>query len=238
MTRHGAAAFVFVLLLAACSVAYLPSDQGQPSSTEPAAARLATAPESRARAAQGPARRVGSLAQAASGHCLQQECPLGNLLADAVLAHFADVGAVAAILPSRTVRGFLREGEISNHDVDGAVARELMSVRDLRGAELRAYLEEALKGAGGDAQLFPQVAGLRYVWSPNHPPGRRLISVQVADRKGGFEPLVNGRPYRVALNGGSNAPSLASVDAAQAFTAYLERRSPVASPASGRIVER
>jgi len=238
MRRSGIAAALTLALLAACTATYLPTESRMTAGPSSTPSPMGVAKPASIDPPNTPARKVGVLAATISGHCLQQECALGNLLADAVLWQLAEKGAAAVILPSRAVRGFLREGDVTSRDLETAIAREIVSLRDMRGAEIRSHLEDALKPSGAGATAFPQVAGLRYVWSPSHPPGRRLMSVQIADGKGGFEPLVNSRPYRIAVDGATNAPVLATVETDRALAAYLERRSPLPAPSNGRIVER
>jgi len=235
--RGGAAAIGFVALLAACTAAYLPSEprEGAPGPGPLSdGARSGTAQPLAVLGA--PDRRVGRIAAHASGHCRLQECALGSLVADAVLWHYANQGAVAAILPSNAIRGFLREGDVRNGDIETALAAERVGVREMRGAEIRVRLEEALRASTGEAAAFPQVAGLRYVWSPSHPPGRRLMSVEVADGAGRYAPLSIGKLYRVALR--TAEASGGDVDLPRIFAVYLEQRSPLIPPAPGRIVER
>lgn len=237
MTRKGVAAG-FALLLAACTVAYLPTDKSASPPTETATTAAGGMEAATRRASTEPGRRLGRIAGNASGHCRAQECALGSLVADAVLWRLADKGAVAAILPSHAIRGFLREGDIMSGDVEAAIAQERMIVRDLRGADIRARLEEALGGAGQESGQVPQVSGLRYVWSPSHPPGRRLMSATIADAKGVHAPLSSGKTYRIAVNGVAEAERDGAVDIAHALIALLESQSPLAVPSPGRIVER
>ena len=239
MTWRGGWALMGILaLLGACTAALAPNEprEGMPAMLSSAEGDRSSVP-SQPRASLGaPQRRVGTMAAHASGHCRQQECALGSLVADAAVWHYAGQGAVAAILPSNAIRGFLREGEVSSGDVEAALASARVGVREMRGAEIRVRLEEALRAAGNDGAFFPQVSGLRYVWSPSHPPGRRLMSVEIADASGRLAPLSSGRLYRVALRTTDGAGT--DVDLARAFALYLEQRSPLALPAPGRIVER
>ena len=68
------------------------------------------------------------------------------------------------------------------------------------GLELQAALENGVsKVANGDGR-FPQVAGLQFVWQPIAAPEQRIVSVQVQQQPGTWQPLVADKIYRVVTN--------------------------------------
>lgn len=239
MTRAGATAIGIVLALAACAVATLPdghnSNRASVKSNAAGDGALASAKTPRHAA---PARGVGRIDTTASGHCRLQECPLGSLVADAVLWRLRDRNVRAALLPSGAIKGFLREGDVTTADIEAAIDAVAIDVKGVPGSELRDAIEAALASANSDPRAFPQVSGLRYVWSPSHPPGRRLMSVEIADDQGRYRPIVSSERYGVAFGTGARSASPELADAARSLTAYLENQSPLRVPPAGRIVQR
>lgn len=126
--------------------------------------------------------------------CRRAECAIGNLVADAMLAHpFAD-GAEVALMNGGGLRADLGSGSVSRADLTRVLpfSNRLARMR-LTGAALRAALEHALSRIGSGA--FLQVAGLRLRHDPAAPPGARLRGVTVAGA-----PLEDGRLYTVVTN--------------------------------------
>jgi 5'-nucleotidase len=155
----------------------------------------ATATLARFGAALGELRRR-PVAQAApglgNGTCRTEECALGNLLADAMLA--AVPGAQVALQNGGGIRAGLPEGTVTYGDVLTVLpfGNTLATLR-LRGAHLLEAIESGLSQPG--AGRFPQVAGLRFTWNPAAPAGSRIVSASVAG-----QPLEPERVYLVVTN--------------------------------------
>lgn len=66
---------------------------------------------------------------------------------------------------------------------------------EIKGADLRAALENGVSQVGDGAGRFPQVAGLRFSWDAKAPAGARVRDVTVAG-----QPLDPDRTYRLATN--------------------------------------
>ena len=141
-------------------------------------------------------RKVVGQADAAIGNarCRFSECPLGDFVADAMLA--ADHEAEVAIMNAGGIRTGLPAGAVTLGDVIGALPfGNTLATLKLRGGDLRAALLHGLSlvGRGG----FPQVAGVRIGWSPASP---EQSGFAVRGRDGRFRPLDLERTYGVATN--------------------------------------
>ncbi|HEY4252445.1 MAG TPA: 5'-nucleotidase C-terminal domain-containing protein, partial [Roseomonas sp.] len=123
-----------------------------------------------------------------------REAALGDLVADALRAHFR---ADAALINGGGLRGN-REYPVG-HDF---TRRDLLTempfgnvgmLLELTGAELLGVLEHGLSATEGAAGRFPQVSGIALTYDPDAPAGSRLRDVAV-----GGAPLDPGRRYRLA----------------------------------------
>lgn len=142
-------------------------------------------------------RRVGLVAETLSNAtCRFAECPLGNLVADAMLA--AAPGAEVALMNAGGLRTGLPGGEVTYGDLLGAFPfGNTLAFLGLRGADLRAAIAHGLARAGGGG--FLQVAGARVVWNPLADRHDRLVTVDI--RTGdGYAPLQPDRIYRIVTN--------------------------------------
>ncbi|MCC7281584.1 MAG: bifunctional metallophosphatase/5'-nucleotidase, partial [Acetobacteraceae bacterium] len=111
------------------------------------------------------------------GGCRIGECPLGNLVADAMLAAARPMGAVAAITNAGGMRAALAPGPVTRgHVVSVLPFGNTLSVVTLSGADLRTALEHgvALPPEAGGSGRFPQVAGLVVRYDMLRPAGARL----------------------------------------------------------------
>ncbi|MBM3554910.1 MAG: hypothetical protein FJX47_05095 [Alphaproteobacteria bacterium] len=195
-------------------------------------------------------RKVGEIAVSAGGNCRAEECVLGNLVADAMLASTRAQGVEAVITNGGGLRPPLLSGPVSHGDILTALPfQNAISTLSLTGADLREAIEHGLSAIEQGHGRFPQVAGLRYVFSPRHPAGKRLISLEVGDGKGGFRPLDPQRHYRVAISdflrrGGDGYvqfrdkavdPIDYGIAMDEALVEYLSANGPLAPRLDGRI---
>ena len=129
--------------------------------------------------------------------CRVGECALGSFIAETLLASVH--GAEIAIINGGGMRTGLPSGTITLGDVLSMLPYG-NSVADLRmtGADIRTALENGVARAGMGG--FPQVAGLRFTWSPGAAAADRLRRVEVRDADGGFAPLDPARIYLVVTN--------------------------------------
>lgn len=130
-----------------------------------------------------------------------QEMPLGNLIADTLLAAASRSDrAVAALANSGGIRAGLNAGDVTFENALAALPfGNTLAVLDLKGEELVAALDYGVSRPAEGA--FPQVAGLKLVYCASAP-------CPAALRSGGrvTELTVNGVPvdwaatYRIAVN--------------------------------------
>ncbi len=129
--------------------------------------------------------------------CRIAECPLGNFVADALLA--AMPGADVAITNAGGLRTGLPAGDITIGDVLSMLPfGNTTATVQVTGADLQATLANGLSRAGVGG--FPQVAGMRISWSPLAAPMERLRQVQIRQKDGSFAPLDPQRLYTVVTN--------------------------------------
>lgn len=141
--------------------------------------------------------------------CRIEECPLGNLIADAMRAH---TGAQIAIMNSGGIRADIDAGEITAGDLLTVQPfGNLLATFELTGENLIAALENGVSrvvvGEGNvvaRADLngrFPQVSGIRYTFDPLQEVGSRIVSVEIDNGDGTFSPIDPAATYSVVSNG-------------------------------------
>lgn len=189
-----------------------------------------------------------------SAACRFGECALGNLVADAMLWRTRAAGTEIAIQNGGGLRASLPAGPITRGQVLEVLPfANTIATFGLSGAEIVAALEigvsraEAFDNPG--TGRFPQVAGLRFTWSPARAVGSRVVSVAVPDGAGGWAAIEADRVYRVVSNnflraGGDGYTVFAehgrdAYDAGpnldEALVGYLAARGTVAPRIEGRI---
>ena len=113
--------------------------------------------------------------------CRVQECEMGNLVADAMLARVKDQGIQIAIQNSGGVRASIEAGQVTM----GAVLKVLpfqntLSTFQLKGADVIAALENGVSQVEDVKGRFPQVAGLKFSWTKSIAANEgRIKSVEV-----------------------------------------------------------
>jgi 5'-nucleotidase len=185
--------------------------------------------------------------------CRREECALGNLVAEAMLAAARPSGATIALQNGGGLRAGLAAGPISWGDLLAVLPfSNTLATLKVTGADLRAALENGFSAAESGAGRFPQVAGLRVTWNAAAPPGRRVVAVSVLDEAGQAAPLDDLRLYAVVTNnfmrqGGDGYVTLR--DRAQdaydsgpniedVVEAWIAARQPLTAVTDGRIARR
>jgi 2',3'-cyclic-nucleotide 2'-phosphodiesterase (5'-nucleotidase family) len=128
--------------------------------------------------------------------------PLGNLVADAMLAAAAQSdGAVAAFVNGGGIRAGLNAGDATFEEALAVLPfGNTVAVLDLKGEELVAALDHGVSRPGEGA--FPQVASLKLVYCAAAPcpaalrPGGRVAALAVNG-----VPVDLAATYRIAVNG-------------------------------------
>lgn len=139
--------------------------------------------------------------------CRVQECNLGNLIADAMLA---ETGAQIAIMNGGGIRASIEPGDISYGEVLTVQPfGNTISTFEISGADIVAALENGVSGITVDNGLvvrdgapgrFPQVAGLRFTFNPTLDAGSRVLSVEVKQADGSYAPIDPAATYSVVTN--------------------------------------
>lgn len=126
--------------------------------------------------------------------CRAGECPLGNLVADAMLTAAAGQGAEVALMNGGGIKAMIEAGPVTMEQVLTVLPFEnALSTFKLSGQQLKDALENGVSEVHNGAGRFPQVAGMRFTFKPFAPKGERIAKVEV-----GGEPLDLERNYVVA----------------------------------------
>ena len=154
-------------------------------------------------------------------NCRIGECPLGNLLADAMLWKANQVvtgtraNAAAGITANEAPFDFaLTNGGGLRAPIDvgpislGEVLETLpfgnsLATFEITGTHVITSIENGLARYGAAVSgngRFPQVSGLRFFFDATRPVGQRLISVFVRQADGSYSPIVPTRVYRIVTN--------------------------------------
>ncbi|NOC81819.1 bifunctional UDP-sugar hydrolase/5'-nucleotidase [Ruegeria sp. HKCCD6428] len=133
--------------------------------------------------------------------CRVQECAMGNLVADAMLARVAEQGAQIAIANSGGLRASIDEGEVTMGEVLTVLPfQNTLSTFEITGQTVIDALENGVSQVEEVKGRFPQVAGLRFTWDPSVAPNEgRIIDVMVAEGDG-FVPIDPNKTYLVVTN--------------------------------------
>ncbi len=133
--------------------------------------------------------------------CRVQECEMGNLVADAMLARVADQGAQIAIANSGGLRASIDPGEVTMGEVLTVLPfQNTLSTFEISGQTVIDALENGVSQVEEVKGRFPQVAGLTFTWDPSVAPNEgRIAEVMVAEGDG-FVPIDPAATYLVVTN--------------------------------------
>ncbi|MDL2405532.1 5'-nucleotidase C-terminal domain-containing protein [Rhizobium calliandrae] len=132
--------------------------------------------------------------------CRAAECPMGNLVADAMLDRTKNQGVTIAIQNGGGLRASIGSGNVTMGDVLTVLPfQNTVATFQLTGADIRAALENGLSQIEDGAGRFPQVAGLKYTFDKSEPPGSRVVSVLVQEGTE-FVPLDPNKTYGIVSN--------------------------------------
>lgn len=121
----------------------------------------------------------------------QEETNFGDLIADVVRK---ETGAQAALINGGSIRTGIPKGAITARQVYASMPfnNYLVAVR-MTGAQLLETLEHGVSGIENGEGRFPQVSGIRFVFNPSNPVGKRILSASVDGK-----PLDPSKEYTVA----------------------------------------
>lgn len=128
--------------------------------------------------------------------CRAGECPMGNLVADAMLDRVAGQGIQIAIQNGGGLRASIDAGEITKGEVLTVLPfQNTLSTFEVDGATIRAALENGVSQIEEGAGRFPQVAGMSFTVDAAAEPGNRVSDIMVGDA-----PLDESATYGVVSN--------------------------------------
>ena len=132
--------------------------------------------------------------------CRAEECPMGNLVADAMLDRVAEQGIQIAIQNGGGLRASIDEGPVTMGEVFTVLPfQNTLATFQLSGEGILEALENGVSAVEEGAGRFPQVAGLRYSWNPAGEPGARIVDVEV-NMDGSWTALDPAATYGVVSN--------------------------------------
>ncbi|WP_308916960.1 bifunctional metallophosphatase/5'-nucleotidase [Jannaschia sp. LMIT008] len=112
--------------------------------------------------------------------CRAQECPMGNLVADAMLDRVRDQGVQVAIQNGGGLRASIDEGDITMGEIVTVLPfQNTLATFELTGAEIVEALENGVSEVEEGAGRFPQVSGMTYSADLSAEPGSRITGVQI-----------------------------------------------------------
>ncbi|WP_370400684.1 bifunctional metallophosphatase/5'-nucleotidase [Sulfitobacter sp. JB4-11] len=176
--------------------------------------------------------------------CRSQECSMGTLIADAMLARVADQGIQVAIQNGGGIRASIDAGEVTMGEVLTVLPfQNTLSTFQVTGEVLLAALENGVSQVEEGAGRFPQVAGMTYAFDASAEAGSRVSDVMV-----GGAPLEMDKVYGVVSNnyvrnGGDGYDMFKTAanaydfgpDLADVTAEYLAENAPYAPKTDGRI---
>lgn len=133
--------------------------------------------------------------------CRAEECAMGDLVADAILARVKDQGVTIALQNGGGLRASIGAGEVSMGDVLAVLPfQNTLATFNIPGSAIVAALENGVSQVEEQAGRFPQVAGLRFTWDPKIAPGEeRITSVEVREGDA-WVPIDPAKVYLAATN--------------------------------------
>jgi len=150
------------------------------------------------------ARKVAEIASDVDGSretCRARECPMGNLVADAMLDRVKGQGVTIALQNGGGLRASIGAGEVSMGDVLAVLPfQNTLSTFNITGAGIVAALENGVSQVEEGGGRFPQVAGLRFTWDPAVAPSQGRIKMVEVQEGDGWVPIDPDRTYIVATN--------------------------------------
>ncbi len=147
---------------------------------------------------------VASAAAAIEGDrsiCRVQECEMGNLVADAMLARVADQGVQIAIANSGGLRASIDAGDVTMGEVLTVLPfQNTLSTFEISGQGIIDALENGVSQVEDVKGRFPQVAGLKFTWDSSVAPNEGRVSDVMVAEGGSYVPIDPSKPYLVVTN--------------------------------------
>jgi 2',3'-cyclic-nucleotide 2'-phosphodiesterase (5'-nucleotidase family) len=132
------------------------------------------------------------------------ETNLGNFIADGMLAKAKTINpnTVIALQNGGGVRETVAAGNVTLESVFKVLPfGNTLAIMNLKGSEIKAALEHAVKTAPGTANgAFLQVSGLRFTYDSTKPVNEKVITIEVKNADGTYTALDLTKNYYVATN--------------------------------------
>ncbi len=189
---------------------------------------------------------AGGMIDGDRGVCRVAECPMGNLVAEAMLERVKNQGIQIAFANSGGIRASFQAGDVTMGDVMTVLPfQNTLSTFRIKGQGIIDSLENGVSQVEEAKGRFPQVAGLSFVWDPAVAPGEgRIKEVLVAG-----QPIDPAATYGVVTNnfvrnGGDGYSVFATQaidpydfgpDLADVLAEYIASQTPVTAMLDGRI---
>ncbi len=149
------------------------------------------------------AKEIGSSEGAIDGSrevCRAKECSMGNLVSDALLDRVKDQGITIAIQNGGGLRASIDAGPVTMGEVLTVLPfQNSIATFQIKGADLKAALENGASQIEQGAGRFVQTAGLKYSFDRSKPVGSRIVSVEVKEGDN-FVALDPEKTYGVVTN--------------------------------------
>jgi 5'-nucleotidase len=183
--------------------------------------------------------------------CRAKECEMGNLVADAMLDRVKDQGMTIAITNGGGLRASIDAGDVSMGEAITVLPfQNTLATFQLKGADIRAALENGLSQIEEGGGRFPQVAGLKLSFDKSRPAGSRVVSIEVKEGDS-FVALDPAKTYGLVSNNfmrnGGDGYAIFKTNAENAYdygpgletvlADYLAAHNPYTPMTDGRITE-
>lgn len=130
---------------------------------------------------------------------MPQDSAIGNLICDAIFEATKSYGTQICFQNRGGIRAKLEQGPISEEKVQEILPfNNKIVFATISGAKLLSILKYSLSGPSYGA--FFDVHGLRILYDPQEPPGKRLKSVLVEDKDGKWLAVDAKASYKIAVN--------------------------------------
>ncbi|MDG1339513.1 MAG: bifunctional metallophosphatase/5'-nucleotidase [Paracoccaceae bacterium] len=181
--------------------------------------------------------------------CRVQECSMGNLVADAMLARVADQGVTIAIANSGGIRSSIDEGDVTMGEVLAVLPfQNTLSTFQISGQGVIDALENGVSQVEEVKGRFPQVAGITFTWDASIAPNEgRIVEVMVGgaaiDPAATYSVVTNnyvrngGDGYKMFSSDGLNAYDFGP-DLADVLAEYMAEQGAYTGYTDGRIAQK
>jgi 5'-nucleotidase / UDP-sugar diphosphatase len=133
--------------------------------------------------------------------CRIQECPMGNLVADAMLDRVADQGVTIAIANSGGIRASVDAGDVTMGEVLTVLPfQNTLSTFEISGQGVIDALENGVSQVEEVKGRFPQVSGITFTFDASVAPNEGRVSDVMVASEDGFVPIDPGATYLVVTN--------------------------------------